>query len=675
MHHLRFRQIHLDFHTSPHIPGIGEKFEKKQWQETLRKAHVNSITCFSSCHHGWSYHPTEVGKMHPGLSFNLLRAQIDASHEINVNVPIYLTGGVNNVAAEAHPEWREVNKDGMLTSWVSSPLKPGFKKLCFNTPYLDYLCRMIEESARMFPDADGIFIDIISQGECCCRWCMEDMLKEGYDPEKELDRKRFAKRTLLKYYRATTAAARKLNPEMPIFHNGGNVRSDDHILEFFSHLELESLPTGGWGYDHYPLSAAYCRKLDRDFLGMTGKFHTTWGEFGGFKHPNALRYECAAMLAQGSKCSIGDQLHPSGQLDESTYDLVGAAYSEVEKKEPWCDFVSSAANVALLSNRAFNPAYALGGHSTPAPEIGASRFLLESHIPFDLLDQTMSFDDYRILILADDIRITPELQQRLERFLQSGGKLVLSCESGLHMDRDEFALDTGCVLSGKNELFPDFIQASPEFAPDFIKTPFVMYQPSWRIQRKKGSSLGMIFDPYFNRTYQHFSSHQHTPYRTEPSGFDAGVLQKQILYFAHPVFSLYAAYGNVGLKTFVGNAFRALAAGDLQVRTNLPSQGRVTWMKQEAEHRHILHLLYVNTINRGSRMEMSGGNVRGTNTVEVIEELNPVYGVEGSVLLEENVRKVTLEPQGIELPVKKKDGRYEFRLERLECHQMIVFQH
>ena len=30
MQELRFRQIHLDFHTSPHIPGIGEKFDKKQ---------------------------------------------------------------------------------------------------------------------------------------------------------------------------------------------------------------------------------------------------------------------------------------------------------------------------------------------------------------------------------------------------------------------------------------------------------------------------------------------------------------------------------------------------------------------------------------------------------------------------------------------------------------------
>ena len=61
MKDLRFRQIHLDFHTSPYISGVGEKFDKKVWQERLLEAKVDSITCFSLCHHGMSYHPTKVG--------------------------------------------------------------------------------------------------------------------------------------------------------------------------------------------------------------------------------------------------------------------------------------------------------------------------------------------------------------------------------------------------------------------------------------------------------------------------------------------------------------------------------------------------------------------------------------------------------------------------------------
>ena len=88
MHTLRYRQIHLDFHTSPEIPGIGEAFNKQEWQEALKQGHVNSITCFGICHHGWNYNDTRVGKRHPHLKFDLLRAQFDASKDIDVNVPI-----------------------------------------------------------------------------------------------------------------------------------------------------------------------------------------------------------------------------------------------------------------------------------------------------------------------------------------------------------------------------------------------------------------------------------------------------------------------------------------------------------------------------------------------------------------------------------------------------------
>ena len=122
---LRFRQIHLDFHTSPAIPGIGRAFDKKRWQACLKTAHADSITCFSCCHHGWSYHPTKVGAMHPGLDFDLLRAQIDASHEIGVNVPIYISAGLNNRVAELEPGWREISPEGKLSgSGVSASIRP-----------------------------------------------------------------------------------------------------------------------------------------------------------------------------------------------------------------------------------------------------------------------------------------------------------------------------------------------------------------------------------------------------------------------------------------------------------------------------------------------------------------------------------------------------------------------
>ena len=84
---LPFRQVHLDFHTSGHIPGVGARFHKAQFQEMLRRGRVNSVTLFSKCHHGYSYHDTRVGERHPHLHCDLLPLQMEASHEIGVQTP------------------------------------------------------------------------------------------------------------------------------------------------------------------------------------------------------------------------------------------------------------------------------------------------------------------------------------------------------------------------------------------------------------------------------------------------------------------------------------------------------------------------------------------------------------------------------------------------------------
>ena len=62
---LRYRQVHLDFHTSEHCPNVGGKFDEDQFIGALKKGHVNSITIFAQCHHGWCYYPTKTDMEHP----------------------------------------------------------------------------------------------------------------------------------------------------------------------------------------------------------------------------------------------------------------------------------------------------------------------------------------------------------------------------------------------------------------------------------------------------------------------------------------------------------------------------------------------------------------------------------------------------------------------------------
>jgi hypothetical protein len=68
---------------------------------------------------------------------------------------------------------------------------------------------------------------------------------------------------------------------------------------------------------------------------MTGKFHYNSGEVGGYKVPDALLYECGAMLAHGAGCSIGDHLHPTAAIDRSTMTIIERAYAWIEAPEAW----------------------------------------------------------------------------------------------------------------------------------------------------------------------------------------------------------------------------------------------------------------------------------------------------------------------------------------------------
>ena len=137
------------------------------------------------------------------------------------------------------------------------------------------------------------------------------MRKEGYALDDEKQVKLFAEKIYLEYAQKIRDAVDSVKPGLPVFQNAGTTpRGKRNIEATSSHNEIESLPTSSWGYDNLPVTAKYVQTHDKEYLAMTGKFHKGWGEFGGYKHKNALIYETALAVALGAKCSIGDQLHP-----------------------------------------------------------------------------------------------------------------------------------------------------------------------------------------------------------------------------------------------------------------------------------------------------------------------------------------------------------------------------
>jgi hypothetical protein len=658
---MRYRQIHLDFHTSEYIPGIGEKFDKKLFQQALMLGHVDSITLFSKCHHGMSYHPTNIGQMHPYLKFNLLEKQIEACKEINVKTPVYLSAGLDEF-------YLSRNSSHIVVPPVATEQYVGFKLLCFNTKYLDYLLRQIEETLQMF-SCDGIFLDIVGIRPCVCVQCRKGMMDKGLEPTNIGHVNEFARQVQENYLAKCLNTIRAINPEIPIFQNGGHIqRGDKSFMKYVSHMEVESLPTGGWGYDHFPLSAKYCINLPYDVMGMTGKFHTTWGEFGGYKHPNALKYECSTMIAYGTRCSIGDQLHPSGAMDISTYKIIGQAYGYVEKCQPWCVGAKNVSDIALLSVQSVSIGDRFVGDD---PDIGATRILLEGHFLFDVIDAEMNFNKYKLLILPDTIKIDQHLKEKISRYLENGGKLLLTAKSGLGESGNGFLFDIGANHKGISDFCPDYVLASDGIRPDFVDSPLVMYMRAEKIQVTDGISLGKIYEPYFNRNSEHFCGHQHAPCKAEASGYDCGVLKGNILYLSHPLFSLYRAMGTVAYKQMIINAIK-LILGQVTIETNLPSTARVSLMQQAACGCYVLHLLYANTINRGGTVAVEGTVLGKSKNVEVVDDFVPLHDTKIKIFTKNDIQKVTLEPQGIDILFEQVGNSISFTVEKFVCHQMVV---
>ena len=121
------RQVHLDFHTSEFVPEVGAQFSRRQWQQALKLGHVNAINIFAKCHHGWSYYPTKIGRLHPTLKRpDLMGEQIEACHEIGVECPLYFTVGWSVQDQAAHPEWSVRDRQGKLI--VTGGAKPDGRR-------------------------------------------------------------------------------------------------------------------------------------------------------------------------------------------------------------------------------------------------------------------------------------------------------------------------------------------------------------------------------------------------------------------------------------------------------------------------------------------------------------------------------------------------------------------
>lgn len=659
---LQTRQVHLDFHTSELIPGIGEKFDKKQFQEALKVGHVNQINIFAKCHHGWSYYPTEVGNVHPNLNFDLLGAQIDACHEIGVICPIYFTVGWSANDAETHPEWCVRNKDGSYCApgWdftvEKTTTKPIFnwKVLCpaAGGPYNELIKKQVEEICQKYP-VDGFWFDIYRSTPCYCEFCVKRMKTEGVDIDNEnevLKSRALALRIHMKELRMLVA---KYHPKATVFFNGtaavnGSNNFLERLFEMNTQQEFDDLPGNAASYNNLPLNTKFHLQQGTPVVAMSGKFHKTWGEFGGFKHPDAIKYEAAQIISYGASCNFGDQLHPCGEMDMETYRNIGKAYEYVEKIEAYGPggFPVSRLGFWLTNSK--------------SADFGLIYMLLETHDDFIVADEK-NLDQLELLIIPSQPSLTEEQATNINDWVKKGGKLIVFGEGALDKSKKNLLIDIGASFEKKSDFQFDFTVVQPSIGQNIVTSPFLNYESGLLVKPTSGKVLANIREPYFTRTYEHYSGHRETPYKLEDSGYPAVIQNGKVIFFAHNLDQLYYTHAMRLHRDLVKNAIDLLYKSPNLKVSNLPSCGRVSFLKQEKNKRYIAHLLYSPALQRGEK--------------GIIEDFLPVPGVEIQVEVPEKVKDVYQIPGGKKLKFEKKGDAVYVKVPTFIMHTGIVFNY
>lgn len=502
----------------------------------------------------------------------------------------------------------------------------GWEYLAPEGPYAELILAQTEEILENY-DVDGIWYDI-HQPEWLNynTYSMGDMKARGIDPD---NLEEVSIRNVQKYndfFRRTHDLIMAYKADATLYYNGTTRTYNDENISLFKYNfekyntkhDLEDLPTAWGGYDIFPWRSKYFANTGKEIVAMSGKFHKAWGEFGGFKDKDALLYEAASMIAFGANANIGDQLHPSGLMDISTYENIGYAFDYVEKIEAYGIGGKSIARTGLYTSE-----------SKAAIE-GTVQMLLEEQINFNVVNTLEDWSDIEVLILTSGGVLDKDLP-RVRAFMDRGGK-VLAMGSGVFVDGQP-VIDIGATYLGESGFDVDYTVIGGQLSKSIVSSPYLNYKPAIRVSPEEGTEvLASIHEPFFSRTLEHYSSHKNTPYRLEEASHPAVIRNENVIYIAHDLDKIYFAEGaRIHRQLFV-NALNLLRENPM-VEVEMPSMGRV------------------------------------------IEDLIPLNNIPVSMDVDESIRRAYMVPSGKKLKLKKTDGKLKVLVPEFTCHTGIVFEY
>ena len=268
--------------------------------------------------------------------------------------------------------------------------------------------------------------------------------------------------------------------------------------------------------------------------------------------------------------------------------------------------------------------------------LGAAQLLEELALQFDIIDQEMDLNPYKLVILPDDVRLTPAFAEKLNAYAANGGKVIACARGGLTAD-GVYPACFGAEYKGETAAYPDFIIAKGDLAKNLEEdNEYAIYEQGVSVVPTAGKTALEARAPFFKREGSRFCSHRYTP-SAKGEGYPAAVATENTVLFAHPLFLQYRQNAPRWVKIMMKNAIDLLLPERI-VSHNGASTVCVSVLDQPEKERTNVHVLtYI--------------PVRKAKDFDIVEERTAAYDLKLTLNIPRAFTRARLVPENIDLPV------------------------
>lgn len=421
-----FFGLHFDYHANKDTKDAGKYLDEKVIERIVTEVKPDFIQCDTKGHPGYSSYRTEVGTPAPHLVNDILAGWRKVTAKYGVALYSHYSGVWDKKAAEDHPDWCAVNKDGTLTDRMS----------VFGEYADKLLIPQMKELAEKYK-MDGAWVD----GEC---WATVPDYSEkakklfyektGKNADELSDKEykeylAFLREGFFEYVKHYVEEIKKVAPEFDITSNWFNTVFVPDNINITDYISGDLSPTDGVDSARFDgrIMQSFGRNWDIMSWGINFPVHHVKG-------PVQLMQEASVIMALGGGFQVYNMQSPQYTVMDEWAIPYWAEISAFcrERKEfthngkivPDIGVVYSAAayydTIECLFTNASEYGREFAGVLLSLCDTGRSVSVLN--------EQRLSeygLDDYDIIVVPNAVTLGDGVKEKLSDYAKAGGNLVL----------------------------------------------------------------------------------------------------------------------------------------------------------------------------------------------------------------------------------------------------------